>query len=83
MQFDLLLDKAERFMHTAEVAATGGDLDSSASRLYYAMFYIAEALLAARSLSFSSHHAVLAAYGQHFANWPGFGGHCNSALGCA
>jgi uncharacterized protein (UPF0332 family) len=66
-QSELLLEKAERYMRTARVAAADGDLDSAASRLYYAMFYIAEALLVVLGLSFSSHHAVIAAYGQHFA----------------
>ena len=31
------------------------------------MFYIAEALLQERGLTFSSHHAVIAAFGQQFA----------------
>ena len=30
------------------------------------MFYIAEILLEARGPTFSSHHAVIAAFGQHF-----------------
>jgi len=63
---DPLLDKAERYIRSAKVLADDGDIDSAASRLYYAMLYIAEALLQARGLSFSSHHAVIAAYGQHF-----------------
>jgi uncharacterized protein (UPF0332 family) len=62
-----LLEKAERFIRSAQVLSDDGDLDSAASRLYYAMFYIAEALLQARGLYFSSHHAVISAYGQSFA----------------
>ena len=31
------------------------------------MFFIAEALLAARDLTFSSHRAVISAYGQYYA----------------
>ncbi len=45
---ELLLEKAERFIRTAEVVAADGDLDSAAPRLYYAMFFVAEALLATR-----------------------------------
>jgi uncharacterized protein (UPF0332 family) len=62
-----LLDKAERFIRSAQLLAADGDFDSAASRLYYAMFYIAEALLEARGLSFSSHRAVISAFGQYFA----------------
>lgn len=66
-QSELLLAKAERYIRSAQVLAEDGDLDSAASRLYYAMFYVAEALLAALGVAYSSHSAVLAAYGQHFA----------------
>ena len=61
-----LLDKAERYIRSAQILAEDGDLDSAASRLYYAMFYVAETLLEARNLTFNSHHAVIAAFGQHF-----------------
>lgn len=62
-----LLAKAERYLRSAELLAQDGDYDSAASRIYYAMFYVAEALLAARNLSFSSHQGVISAFGQHFA----------------
>lgn len=39
----------------------------SVSRAYYAMFYVAEALLLTKRLSFSKHSAVIAAFGEHFA----------------
>ena len=38
----------------------------AASRAYYSMFYIAQALLLSKGLSFSSHSAVIA-YGKEFA----------------
>ncbi|WP_233258671.1 HEPN domain-containing protein [[Phormidium] sp. ETS-05] len=37
------------------------------SRTYYAMFYIASAFLLAKNLSFSSHSAVIGAFGREFA----------------
>jgi uncharacterized protein (UPF0332 family) len=37
------------------------------SRAYYAMFYVATALLLGKGLRFKSHSAVIAAFGQHFA----------------
>lgn len=39
----------------------------AAGHLYYAMFYIAEGLLADLDLGFSSHGAVHGAFGKHFA----------------
>ncbi|MCW5851599.1 MAG: HEPN domain-containing protein [Anaerolineae bacterium] len=64
------LEKAGRFLSSAQLLADHGDLDSAASRLYYAMFYIAETLLDTVGKRFSSHQAVLAAYGVEFANPP-------------
>ncbi len=40
----------------------------AASRAYYTMFYVAQALLEGEGLSFSKHSAVIAAFGQHFAH---------------
>jgi uncharacterized protein (UPF0332 family) len=65
--FEPHLEKAERYIRSARILTESGDYDSAASRLYYAMFYTAEALLEALGLSFSSHRAIIAAYGQHFA----------------
>ena len=62
-----LLAKAEQYIASAQVLANIGDFDSATSRLYYAMFYIAGVLLDKLDLRFSSHHAVIAAYGKHFA----------------
>jgi uncharacterized protein (UPF0332 family) len=62
-----LLDKAARFIRSAELLTSEEDLDSAASRLYYAMLFTAQALLEERNLSFTSHRAVISAYGQRFA----------------
>ena len=40
----------------------------SASRSYYAMFYIAEAFLEGDKMSFSKHSAVFSAFGREFAD---------------
>lgn len=61
------LDKA---MDAIEVAERILDMDKpefAAGRAYYAMFYVAEALLAEKGLEFSSHGQVIGAYGLHFA----------------
>lgn len=64
---DALLDKAGRFFAAAKRMATEGDADFAASRAYYGYFYVAEALLLSKELSFSSHSQVIAQYGFHFA----------------
>ncbi|MDG2617327.1 HEPN domain-containing protein [Thermoleptolyngbya sichuanensis XZ-Cy5] len=42
--------------------------DFAVSRAYYALFYVAEALLDKKGLSFSSHAAVISAFGQYLAH---------------
>lgn len=39
----------------------------SAAQTYYTMFYLAQALLLAKGLSFAKHSAVIAAFGKEFA----------------
>jgi uncharacterized protein (UPF0332 family) len=48
-----LLDKARRSIRTAEKIFKDGEVDFAGSRAYYAMFYVAEALLLDRGLAFS------------------------------
>ena len=62
-----LMDKAVRSLKTAEKILKDGEVDFAGSRAYYAMFYVAEALLLQRDLSFSSHSAVTANFGKEFA----------------
>jgi uncharacterized protein (UPF0332 family) len=61
-----LIEKAERFLRTAERARRDGDFDSCASRCYYAMFFMAEAALLTKELSASSHRGVISLFGEHF-----------------
>ena len=62
-----LLDKAQRSLEAAQGLIQQGFYDFAVSRAYHAMFYIAEALLDQEGLSFSSHAAVISAFGQHLA----------------
>jgi len=62
-----LIRKARDSQNAAAMLRREGYLDFAASRLYYAMFYAAEALLLERGLSYSSHSAVIAAFGREFA----------------
>ncbi|MBI2333635.1 MAG: HEPN domain-containing protein [Chloroflexi bacterium] len=61
-----LMVKAERAIHSAENTMSDGDYDFAVSRVYYAMFYIASALLGEKDLYFSKHGGVHGAFGQHF-----------------
>jgi uncharacterized protein (UPF0332 family) len=62
-----LFEKASRSLEAARLLHREGFQDFSISRAYYAMFYVAEALLLLRGLAFSSHSAVTAAYGKEYA----------------
>ncbi|MCL5264130.1 MAG: HEPN domain-containing protein [Chloroflexi bacterium] len=63
----LTLAKARRYLDTAEVLRQHGDYDSAVSRLYYAMFYCAQALLRAEGVTFTKHQAIIATFGRQFA----------------
>ena len=62
-----LFEKATRAIHAAEQLLQGGDAEFAIGRAYYAMFYIAEALLNEKGLHFSKHSGVHGAFGVHFA----------------
>ncbi len=62
-----LLAKSDRTIKTAELLLNAGDLEGAAGRVYYAMFYVAEALLFEEGQQFGKHSAVHAAFGQLFA----------------
>jgi uncharacterized protein (UPF0332 family) len=63
-----LLDLASQNIQAAELLASQSYYGIAASRGYYAMFYIAEALLLRRGLHFSKHSAVIAAYGKEYSS---------------
>lgn len=62
-----LLKKAYDSLRGAKLLAGDELHDFAASRAYYTMFYVAEALLLGEGLSFSKHTAVIAAFGGRFA----------------
>ncbi len=62
-----LLHKAQESVQAAELLNREGYSDFAASRAYYAMFYTASALLLERDQAYSSHSAVIAAFGKQFA----------------
>jgi len=62
-----LVAKAKRFLNSAQSLLGLGDNESCVSRAYYAMFYVAEALLSEKGLRFRKHGGVHGAFGEHFA----------------
>jgi uncharacterized protein (UPF0332 family) len=60
------IQKADRFLNTAERALDSGDYDSCVSRCYYAMFFLAEGVLLTKDFSASSHKGVIRLFGEHF-----------------
>ena len=61
-----LVEKAKKYLRSAEILLKEGDYESSVSRTYYAMFYCAQAMLLTKNLSFSSHKSIISAFGEHF-----------------
>ena len=62
-----LMAKAQESLSAARLLLDQGYHGFAASRAYYAMFYVAEALLASLGKSYSSHAGVLGGFGQEFA----------------
>lgn len=61
-----LLQKAQSSIDAAKLLVSEDFFDFAVSRAYYAMFYIAEAILLEDELNYSKHSAVIAAFGKHF-----------------
>lgn len=66
-EIEELLERARLSQKAAANLLRDGFVNFAASRAYYSMFYVAQALLLSKGLSFSSHSAVIAAYGKEFA----------------
>jgi uncharacterized protein (UPF0332 family) len=63
-EIELLFQRSQESIKAARMMLDAKLPNIAASRAYYAMFYIAEALLLKRGLAFSSHSVVIAAYGK-------------------
>lgn len=62
-----LLDKAIDTIEGAEILLDHKKTDLAAGRAYYALFYVAEALLNEKGLQFKEHGKVIGAYGKEYA----------------
>lgn len=65
-EIESLIQRATKYLKSAEMLLKEKDYESSVSRTYYAMFYSAQAMLLTKNLSFSSHQGVISAFGEHF-----------------
>lgn len=63
---EALVTKARRSLAVAQRLVEQGEYDFGVSRAYYAMFYLATAMLASRRKAFSKHSGVIAGFGQQF-----------------
>lgn len=72
--------RARRYLQSAKLLLDSGDMESSVSRAYYAMFYAAEAALVTKGLAFSSHKGVIAGFGEHFVKTGVFPNRLNTEL---
>jgi uncharacterized protein (UPF0332 family) len=66
MKSVLLLERARKSLQVGREILAGGSPEFASSRVYYAFFYTAQALLATQRLSFARHGQVIAQYGLHF-----------------
>ena len=65
-EVQVLIHRADESHQAAKLLLDKGFSNYSAAQSYYTMFYLAEALLYSKGLEFSSHSAVIAAYGKEF-----------------
>lgn len=63
----LLLEKSKNTYQASLLLLENRLIESAIGRAYYTMFYIAQAFLLSKNLSFSSHKAVISNFGQQFA----------------
>ncbi|MBI3609753.1 MAG: HEPN domain-containing protein [Nitrospirae bacterium] len=62
-----LLEKADHALEVAESLIKQGFASDASSKIYYAMFYAAQALLRSEDIEVGKHSAVEASLGFHFA----------------
>jgi uncharacterized protein (UPF0332 family) len=63
----LLIEKSQESLQAAQLLSEKSMYGFAASRAYYSMFYVAQAFLLEEGLTFSSHAAVIGAFGKEFA----------------
>lgn len=66
-EVEYYLKMAEESHQAAQVLIDGGIIGFSAAQSYYTMFYLAQAFLLSKDMTFSSHSAVISFFGKEFA----------------
>ena len=66
MSTDDAIERARRYLDTAALLIEEGDFESSVSRAYYAMFYVARALLEQDGITPKTHSGLRNQFGLHF-----------------
>jgi len=61
-----MIQKAVRSIAAAKLHFEKGDYDFASSRAYYSVFYVMEAVLLTKDLSFSKHGGVIGAFNLYF-----------------
>ena len=64
---EALIIKARKSLGAARILIEDSYFDFAASRAYYAMFYVAEALLAVIGQSYTKQSGVISAFGREYA----------------
>jgi uncharacterized protein (UPF0332 family) len=62
------LFKAKDSLRASEILLQANLLDISASRSYYAMFYLVSAIMLTKNFEYSSHNALISAFAREFIN---------------
>jgi uncharacterized protein (UPF0332 family) len=65
-RIEKLLKKAQEDLKASEIMIENSIYRIAASRVYYAMFYIAEALLLTKGLIFTSHKGLISSFNKEF-----------------
>jgi len=65
-RIEKLLEKAQEDLKASEIMIENGIFRIAASRIYYAMFYIAEAILLTKELRFTSHKGLISSFSKEF-----------------
>jgi len=65
-KLEAMVDKSQRAICAAKTHLAEGDYDFASSRAYYAVFYLLQAVLLIKDLTFSKHSAVISTFNRHF-----------------
>jgi hypothetical protein len=65
-EIESYIEKAKKYLKTANHLLEYGDYDSSVSRAYYSMYYSTRAILLSKDLTPKTHSGLLSLFGKYF-----------------